>query len=1343
MKHQTCKNPVSRKGGRSGLRPPIFFFAISLLFLGIVPARAAFNAAVSYPTGVQPIGIATADFNGDGKLDLVTANSNNNGSGTVSILLGDGNGTFGAHIDLNASSGSASSVAVGDLDGDGLPDIVVGKNGTAVRIFINTGGGTFAPAVPYVTGSQPYSLALADVNGDGFLDIVTANLNSDDMSVLINQGDGTFVVNAPTPVGNAPTGVVLSDFNADGKVDVAIVRQAPAGLTVFLGNGDGTFASAQNQALAGAPRAVAAGDFNVDGKMDLAVANDSSPGEVDILLGNGNGTFAAAAPYATGAFPRSLAVAEFNGDHKLDVAAACTSTASVDVLSGTGTGTFGAASPNGIGASANPNGIVVGDFNGDGKPDIATSNYGLDTISVLLNNSAGFSPAITVDDIRVTEGNTGTLNAAFTVRLSHASASTVTVNAITANGSALAGSDYNSIASTLVTFNPGVTSQVVNVAVRGDTTDEPTEIFLLKLSGASNGYIQDPIGVCTIVDNDGPPSIRVSNAKVVEGDAGVTSATFVLTLSAASGNTVSVQYVGADGTGANPATVADGDFFAGGGTATFPPGTVNQTVTITVQGDTKAEPNEDFRLVLSNPTNATISSTPGIATIINDDGPNIFATNYAVVNESCGTSGTVDAGEVVTLAVSLRNFSPAQTTSLSATLLNTGGVTNASGAQSYGVLSPASPSASKNFTFTVDPMLSQGDAVTLTFNLQDGGTTLPPVTLSFVLGRREPLRENFDNIAATALPPGWVGHISVGQAGDSAWRTIAIQAESLPNGAFGPSQAHVTDNTLTSPAIAIASANPQLSFRNSYDLEDGFDGATLEISINGGAFTDILTAGGTFNRGGYIKTLSSSFGNPLGGRQAWTGNSGGFISAAVSLPPNLAGKTIQLRWHLGTDTSTSKSGQIIDNIVVTDGNNTSQVCVCSLQCPGDITVVTEPGKCGAMVTLPTSNISGACGTTTTLPPSGSFFLIGTTTVTTMTESGSSCSYHVIVKDTEAPTVTCPANITVQAPPGQNGTVVTFPDPTVGDNCGVSAQTSPASGSFFPIGTTTVTSVATDGSGNTSSCSFSVTVTPSGVVSNVSTRLPVGTGDNVLIEGFIVEGPPGSTKKILVRAIGPSLLPFGITDALANPTLEIHDANSTVATNNDWKTSEIGGLVTSDQYPEINASGLAPGNDQESAIIADLAPGSYTAQVRGVGNTTGTGVVDAYDLSSSSPARLANIATRGLVQLGDKLMIAGFIVQNAPVKVVIRATGPSLLAFGINNALPDTTLELHDQNGAIVRQNDDWMSDQKAELEATGLQPSNDHEAALVETIAPGQYTAQVRGKPETTGIGVVEVYFLP
>jgi hypothetical protein len=266
-------------------------------------------------------------------------------------------------------------------------------------------------------------------------------------------------------------------------------------------------------------------------------------------------------------------------------------------------------------------------------------------------------------------------------------------------------------------------------------------------------------------------------------------------------------------------------------------------------------------------------------------------------------------------------------------------------------------------------------------------------------------------------------------------------------------------------------------------------------------------------------------------------------------------------------------------------------------------------------------------------------------------------------------------------------------------------------------------------------------TASGSAANISTRLPVGTGDNLLITGFIVTGPAGSTKKVLVRAIGPST---GVPGALADPTLELHDnSGALIARNDNWKTTQIGGVITSDQVADIQATGAAPTNDAESALIATLAPGNYTAQVRGANNTTGIGVAEAYDLSLASPAILANVSTRGFVQTGDNLMIAGFIIVNNPLKVVVRGLGPSLAAFGIQNPLANPTLELHGANGAIILANDDWKTNQQAAIQATGLQPSNDLESALVITLQPGNYTAQLRGTSNGTGVGVAEVYALP
>lgn len=263
----------------------------------------------------------------------------------------------------------------------------------------------------------------------------------------------------------------------------------------------------------------------------------------------------------------------------------------------------------------------------------------------------------------------------------------------------------------------------------------------------------------------------------------------------------------------------------------------------------------------------------------------------------------------------------------------------------------------------------------------------------------------------------------------------------------------------------------------------------------------------------------------------------------------------------------------------------------------------------------------------------------------------------------------------------------------------------------------------------------------GSAANISTRLPVGTGDNILITGFIITGPGGSTKRVLVRGIGPST---NLAGALADPTLELHDGpGALIASNDNWRTTQIGGIITADQVADIQATGAAPGNDTESALIGTLAPGNYTAQIRGANSTTGLGVAEAYDLNVASGARLANVSTRGFVQTGDNLMIGGFILVNNPVRVVVRGIGPSLTAAGVPNPLADPTIELRDGAGTLILANDNWRATQEAEITALGLQPSNDLESALVITLQPGNYTALLRGTNNGTGVGLVEVYALP
>lgn len=259
------------------------------------------------------------------------------------------------------------------------------------------------------------------------------------------------------------------------------------------------------------------------------------------------------------------------------------------------------------------------------------------------------------------------------------------------------------------------------------------------------------------------------------------------------------------------------------------------------------------------------------------------------------------------------------------------------------------------------------------------------------------------------------------------------------------------------------------------------------------------------------------------------------------------------------------------------------------------------------------------------------------------------------------------------------------------------------------------------------------VVPRATLINVSTRLEVGLGLEVGIAGFVVEGP--GTKRCIVRAIGPSLRDFGIPNPLANPVLELRDASGALlAENDDW-----GADAGADS---VRQAGLGPPDAAEAAVARTLAPGAYTAVLRGVAGGTGVALVEVYDVAPADPARPINVSTRGKVGADASVLIGGFVVDgNATRRVIVRALGPSLRDFGVTTALPDPVLELRDALGNLVAQNDNWRDRQAAEIQATGFAPRQNTEAAIVRALAPGSYTAVVRARPGTAlGVGLVEVY---
>jgi hypothetical protein len=368
-----------------------------------------------YPTGQGADGIAVADLNGDGKLDLITGNecdsqtcSYGDSPGSVSVLLGNGDGTFQSHVDYPTGLAS-TSVAVGDFNGDGKPDLVVGNyDALTVSVLLGNGDGTFRPRIDYGTAKDTSSVAVADFNGDGLDDIIATNGHSS-ISILLANSTGGFHARADYVAGANPLSVVAKDFNGDGNIDLAVAAQTDNAVSVLLGDGNGAFKSAIEYPVGYNPTFVKSGDLNHDGNLDLAVLACpiqycQGPESVYILLGKGDGTFQPATSYAVEFGAGFLAIGDFNNDGNPDIAvvndcgdSACNGEQStVSILIGNGDGTFQSQKQYDVGYGAQS--VVAADFNGDGNLDLAVTNYcgnaycykvTQGSISILLGNGDG------------------------------------------------------------------------------------------------------------------------------------------------------------------------------------------------------------------------------------------------------------------------------------------------------------------------------------------------------------------------------------------------------------------------------------------------------------------------------------------------------------------------------------------------------------------------------------------------------------------------------------------------------------------------------------------------------------------------------------------------------------------------------------------------------------------------------------------------------------------------------------------------------------------------------------------------------------------------------------------
>jgi hypothetical protein len=466
-------------------------------------------------------------------------------------------------------------------------------------------------------------------------------------------------------------------------------------------------------------------------------------------------------------------------------------------------------------------------------------------------------------------------------------------------------------ASGQLSFADGETQKSFQVQALADGVEDPGESIIVTLSNPTGGAALGEFNQIEVHITDVPPKASLGDATVVEGDAGTTAAVFTVSLSSPSAEAETVQYTTFD-TGASAGqyrhrATPGSDYTAASGALTFAPGETTKTVAVQVAGDTEPEVVELFGLMISS-TTIGITDSQGVGTIMNDDGPPLIGTGSAVAAEDCAPANAApDPGEAVTVSFCLRNVGPAATNNLVATLAAGGGVTSPGDPQTFGAMAVGGAPACRAFAFTVDPNLAPGQPITAALQLQDGANALPPVAFQIALSRRVALRENFDG----GLPQGWLTP-SIGETGESQWFLTSRAFDTFPHSVAGSTTAG-SPRELISPVFTVGTAQATLTFRHSFDLAEGTDGTFLDISLDGGqTYKDIVAAGGSFVAGGYTGASSTL------NRRAWNGNSGGFVTTAISLPAAAAGQGLRLRWSIFSGNSTGRAGHFIDSILVAD-----------------------------------------------------------------------------------------------------------------------------------------------------------------------------------------------------------------------------------------------------------------------------------------------------------------------------------------------------------------------------------------------------------------------------------------
>jgi hypothetical protein len=590
--------------------------------------------------------ITSADFDGDGDLDVATirplgSSDSSFNPGTLTLYISDGMGVIEAIGAYGEKGVSPRSMAIGDFDGDGRPDVVI-ANGNSARgnasVFLNNSL-SFRREVPLQwtasgSGRISSSVVVADFNADGKSDVAVTSIDSSAVLIALGAGAGNFTnFKTFSSGGVSPAHAVAEDFNGDGKPDLAVANSADGGnnVAILLGDGAGNFGVATAYAAGAIPSFIASGDFNSDNKIDLAVVAKGGAQNISILLGNGTGGFVASTLISSGGTtPGNLVAVDFNGDGKLDIGVVNNQEGNVAVLLGNGAGNFNLSTSPGTGFTS-PSFIAAPDLNGDGKPEMVIGHESSRAISVLLNGCGATSSLLSFNRFSAAtseNANTTTL----TVIRSGSLTGTVTVDFTISDGDysnrAVSPADYKATTGTL-TFAEGESSKTITVEIVNDTLDESDEIFLIRLSNPTGSAMVGGEGLIAvrIIDDDPALTYTANNVTVTEGEG---RATLTVTRTSDASGVAVIEYRTVD---ADTFTVACSDAARNRGDAyarcdfantvgrlDFAPGETQKTITIPIIDDGHKEGPETFGVQLLNASRPDITvSSYGAVTIQDND----------------------------------------------------------------------------------------------------------------------------------------------------------------------------------------------------------------------------------------------------------------------------------------------------------------------------------------------------------------------------------------------------------------------------------------------------------------------------------------------------------------------------------------------------------------------------------------------------------------------------------------------------------------------------------------------------------------------------------------------------